>query len=101
MELKVGIALVSAVDDVSVIVTKVPPAGAKITCGGAPMVVKGETVTPVEADADHLGGALLGKRYVNQDGTVELLCTKGGSGALALDGTLLVTAEAKALPSSD
>ena len=96
MKLKVGQALVSVVDD-----TKVPDGDVVLTCGGAPLVPKGSEVTPADADPAHLQGSLLGKRYVDADGTVEVLCTKAGPASLALDGVLLATAEAKALPSSD
>jgi hypothetical protein len=47
------------------------------------------------------GSTLLGKRYVNADQTVELLCSKPGDGALAVDGEALELKEAKPLPSSD
>ncbi len=45
--------------------------------------------------------ALVGKRYVNAADAVELLCTKGGKGELAVDGEPLSVKQAKALPSSD
>ena len=47
------------------------------------------------------GGTLLGKRYVNAAGALELLCVKPGDGSLAVDGEHLVLKEAKPLPSSD
>ena len=47
------------------------------------------------------GGSLLGKRYVNAAGNLELLCVKPGDGSLAADGESLVLKEAKPLPSSD
>ena len=43
----------------------------------------------------------MGKRYVDEAGTVELLCVKAGKGSLAIDGTILRTKDAKPLPSSD
>jgi hypothetical protein len=43
----------------------------------------------------------LGKRYVDEAGTIEVLCTKPGDGALALDGQPLEVKSAKPLPSSD
>ena len=52
-------------------------------------------------DPAFAGGTLLGKRYVDKDGTVELLCVKAGQGALAIDGVALQTKDAKPLPSSD
>jgi hypothetical protein len=44
---------------------------------------------------------LIGKRYVNADESVELLATKGGKGALWLNGTPMEVKQAKQLPSSD
>jgi hypothetical protein len=42
-----------------------------------------------------------GKRYSDEGGLVELLCTKAGAGPLTLAGTELDVRAAKALPSSD
>ena len=47
------------------------------------------------------GETLIGKRYVNADESLELLCTKGGKGTLSLDGVALEIKQAKQLPSSD
>jgi hypothetical protein len=52
-------------------------------------------------DSAHAEGTLLGKRYVNEAGDLELLCIKPGDGSLAVDAVALVLKEAKALPSSD
>ena len=46
-------------------------------------------------------GTQLGKRYVNEEGSLELLCTKPGKGSLACGGTLLTIKGAKPLPASD
>ena len=46
-------------------------------------------------------GTKLGKRYVDDSGDLELLCTKAGDGSLATGGVLLKLKEAKKLPSSD
>ena len=62
------------------------------------------TEVPAEGgavDPGHAGGTLLGKRYVNEAGELELLCTKPGDGSLAVAGEALVLKEAKPLPSSD
>lgn len=45
--------------------------------------------------------ALVGKRYVDASGAVELLCTKSGDGAPALGDVLFELVTAKALPASD
>ncbi len=54
--------------------------------------------TPAEG-AD--GGTLMGKRYVNPEETLELLCTKPGVGSLGVGGALLEIKESKPLPASD
>ena len=54
--------------------------------------------TPAEG-AD--GGTLMGKRYVNPEETLELLCTKPGAGSLGVGDTLLEIKESKPLPASD
>jgi len=50
---------------------------------------------------DHSAGTQLGKRYCDDDDGIEVLCTKGGDGSLALAGKSLHLKEAKPLPSSD
>ena len=51
--------------------------------------------------ADSAEGTLLGKRYGNEAGTIELLATKAGAGSMAADGNALALAQAKTLPASD
>ena len=46
-------------------------------------------------------GTLIGKRYVDAEEKVELLCTKGGKGSLVLNGAPMGIKQAKQLPSSD
>ena len=46
-------------------------------------------------------GTLIGKRYVNEAGTLELLCTASGAGPLSCDGTPMTIKAAKPLPASD
>ncbi len=95
--MKPGTRLKSAACDTEVMVIK---AGAgTIECGGAPMDVdKKEAGEPA---ADHANGSLMGKRYVDEAGTFELLCVKPGKGSLSVDGVALVTKDAKPLPASD
>ena len=45
--------------------------------------------------------AQLGKRYVDEDSGLEVLCVKPGTGSLHVDGRSLVLKGAKPLPSSD
>lgn len=101
MKLRAGQTLVSAVDSTSVVVTRAPDDDVALTCGGVVMVAAGEPVPPAEPDADLQAGTLLGKRYVDAAGALEVLCTKAGSGTLALDGEALAVQGARPLPSSD
>lgn len=52
---------------------------------------------PGQADAV----TLMGKRYVDANETVELLCTFSGSGELNCDGAPMSLKAAKPLPASD
>ena len=45
--------------------------------------------------------AAIGKRYADEQAGLEVLCTKGGDGALTLNGNVLLLKGAKPLPSSD
>ncbi len=66
------------------------------------MVPLEDRVDPVAAlDPDQAGGSLLGKRYTDEAGAVEILCVKPGAGTLSLDGQPLSVKSAKALPASD
>jgi hypothetical protein len=96
--MKPGSKLKSAVCDTEVMVIRA--ADGELACGGAPMVdeAPADKGTPDPAFAE---GTAMGKRYVDADGTVELLCVKAGQGSLSLNGAALTTKEAKSLPSSD
>ena len=100
--LEAGIRLKSAVCDTQVMVVQAPDAEIEVTCGGAPLVDLAAVPAPggaIAAGAD--GGTLIGKRYVDETGTLELLCTKPGKGSLAAGGKPLAVKGAKPLPSSD
>ena len=100
-ELKAGARLKSAVCTTEVIVVKTPAGNVDVTCGGVPMVAATETVERGSPKPEAAGGTALGKRYVNGDETLEILCTKAGEGALGIGDTLLSLKEAKPLPASD
>ena len=102
MNLKPGQSLASGVDSTTVVVVRPAEGDVTLTCGGVPMsdgkVGSGDGSG---IEADHVGGALLGKRYVDETSGLEVLCTKAGHGRLALDGAVLEIKAAKPLPSSD
>jgi hypothetical protein len=101
LKFRAGQQLVSAVDSTAVIVIKAPAAECTVTCGGVAMATAGEPVTHAEPDLALMGGTQIGKRYVDDADTIQLLCTKAGQGTLALDGNPLQILAAKPLPASD
>ena len=101
-QLKAGTRMRSAVCATEVMVVAAPAEGVEVTCGGVPMIAIGDD-PPAGASIspDAAQGSALGKRYVNEAGDLELLCTKPGEGSLGVGGALLSLKEAKPLPSSD
>ena len=96
--MKPGTKLKSAVCDTEVMVIR----GAEVVvdCGGAPMAAERpsdrKSVNPAFAQ-----GTKIGKRYVDEAGTIELLCVKAGQGSLSIAGVALKLKDAKPLPASD
>jgi hypothetical protein len=101
MVLKPGVRLVSSACETEVVVIRAPGGEVDLQCGGAPMVPMGREVAPVELDGSKADGSLLGKRYVSTDGSLEVLCTRGGRGSLFAADAQLAMKESKKLPSSD
>jgi hypothetical protein len=103
MQLRVGQTLVSPVDTTSVVVVKAPADDVEVTCGGVPLWdPKGGGAAPEgTADSAQQAGTQLGKRYVDEELGLELLCAKPGTGTLALNGIPLPLKDAKPLPASD
>ena len=99
--LKAGARFKSAVCETQVMVIKAPAGEFSLSCGGAEMIAPTVAPTGAQIDPAHVGDTLIGKRYVNADESLELLCTKGGKGLLSLDGVRLEIKQAKQLPSSD
>ncbi len=91
----------SDVCDCEVVVVRGPTDDVTLACGGAPLIAIDATPSGSAPTDEFSAGTLVGKRYVDADGTVELLCTKPGAGTLAMDGVALTTKDAKPLPSSD
>jgi len=100
--LKPGTRLFSAVCTTEMIAVRAPGGEVALTIGGAEPVLSADerdaAATPAEGFAD---GSVIGKRYVDADNTIELLCTKAGPGSAAIDGVVLGIKDAKPLPASD
>jgi hypothetical protein len=101
VRLRTGQQLVSAVDSTAVIVIRAPAAECTLTCGGVAMAGPEEPVLATEPDPSLMGGTQIGKRYVDDADTIQVLCTKAGTGTLALDGKPLQVQAARPLPASD
>jgi len=100
--LKPGTRLFSAVCTTEMIAVRAQGNDVALTIGGAdPVASADERDASASPASGHDGGALIGKRYVDEANTVELLCTKGGPGVPAIDSTLLSIKDAKPLPASD
>ncbi|MFF4272782.1 hypothetical protein [Streptomyces sp. NPDC001536] len=98
--LRPGDQLAGARSTTKVVVVRAPAdRRPEITCGGTPMI-PAATAPPAPATAAE-PDTLLGKRYVDADGTLELLCTYAGTGELACDGVPMTLKAAKPLPASD
>lgn len=102
MTLRPGTRIFSAVCTTEMIAVKAPDGEVDLTIGGAPAsTVAGEHAAKAEISDGHGGGTSMGKRYVDEAGTIELLCTKAGDGVPATGGELLQVKESKPLPASD
>ena len=102
MDLKPGSRWKSAVCDTEVVVVRPPKTPATLECGGYQMVPHAEPKPEGKAiAADFAEGSAAGKRYADEETGLELLCTRAGDGALAVDGRVLPVKGAKPLPSSD
>ena len=98
--LKPGLRLKSAVCDGEAMIVKA--IDVELTCGGVPMLAADEAAPEgAEADQEHMYQCLIGKRYVNAEETLEVLCVKSGEGSFGYDGQMLMGKETKRLPSSD
>jgi hypothetical protein len=95
MHIKTGQRLRSQVDPTEVIVVR-------LRCGGAEMIdVKAVADPALTAKTGSGEPAVLGKRYTDGSGDLEILATKGGSHAITVGLEPLRLKEAKPLPSSD
>ncbi len=100
--IKAGTRLWSTVCSTVMITVKAPVEPIDVTIGGAPAAAEEMGAASGNDVVDgHGGGSLIGKRYVNTAGTLELLCISAGEGLPAVDGEVLHTKGATALPASD
>jgi hypothetical protein len=99
MQLRPGLKLNSAVSTAQVIVVRTPGGEVDVRCGGRPMLADGESRGEVAAAGDE--ALLVGKRYSDGSGALELLCTKAGAGGLSVGDQPLTIKAAKPLPASD
>lgn len=99
---KPGTRLFSAVCSTELIAVKAPGVPVDVTIGGAePVLAAADRPIGGTVAAGYGGGAAMGKRYVDADDAIELLCTKAGDGLPALGGALLELKDAKPMPASD
>ena len=101
-ELKPGTRLRSVTCTTEVVVVRAPGELVELRCGGRALVGIDVSVPgDVELDAGFAGGTMLGKRYTDERGTLELLCTKAGAGSLSIGDVPMQLSGAKPLPASD
>ena len=97
-----GVRLRSAVCDVEVMVVRAGAPELDLRCGGQQMRPMDDARPRARGPAAGFdAGTQLGKRYVDADGRVELLCTKPGPSSLSVGERLMTVKEAKPLPASD
>ena len=101
MEIRTGQRLQSSTCDAEVMVLRAPAGDIDLRCGGHPVHDRLESVPAAPLDQDLAGGTALGKRYVDADGTLELLCVNAGKGSLSVGSTPLQIKAAQPLPASD
>jgi hypothetical protein len=101
-ELKTGGRFKSAVCTAEIMVVSAPSGDVNLTCGGVVMVESASgAVNGGEIHPDHAVGVAIGKRYINEEETLEVLCVKNGDGGLAVAGQLLLQKDTKKLPKTD
>lgn len=101
MQLKPGSRLRSIACTTEIIVVRSPSDDVELSCGGHPMS-DGATSRPSARPLDGFtDGTQVGKRYADDERGLELLCTKGGIGSLAIGVSPIEIKAAKPLPSSD
>lgn len=82
-----------------VVVIRAGDPGIELLCDGEELEVFDTASAPEAAGTD--GPLQLGKRYVDDEAGLEVLCVHAGAGEITCNGRALVQKDAKPLPSSD
>ena len=98
--LTTGQRLKSSVCTTEIMVISAPPQELELSCGGTPMNDDGDSGA-TELHPEFAEGTTIGKRYVDAEGQLELLCVKPGEGSLSVGGVALKLKESKKLPKTD
>lgn len=101
MMLQPGDRLLSNACDAEFIAIKAPEAELDLTIGGWPPAASPEERVRQVVTDGHGGESRVGKRFVDPDDLLELLCIKAGDGIPAVDDQPLLVRDSKTLPSSD
>jgi hypothetical protein len=102
MELKPGSRWKSAVCDTELVVVRPPKTPVSLECGGHQVMPHaGERPGDLVLSDAHAAGSAAGKRYVDAESGLEVLCSRAGAGSLSVDGRPVGATEAKKLPASD
>lgn len=100
--LKPGTKLYGACCATEYVVVKAPAGEVELAIGGHPAVTSpGDRDDSLDVTTSADDKPAMGKRYTDDDETIELLCTKPGDGAAAIGDTVLHQKDAKPLPASD
>ncbi|AYJ50336.1 hypothetical protein [Rhodococcus sp. P1Y] len=97
---KTGERLRSQVSTVQFVVVRADAGIGDVMCDGHAFAREGEDVTAGAPSSDG-PQVLIGKRYEDEAGTIELLCVTGGNGNLTLADSSLQVKVPKPLPASD
>jgi hypothetical protein len=101
MKIRAGEKFYSAACGAAVIVVRAPGEEIDLACGDEAMTTDAPAVvanTEVKGDE---AGTLIGKRYVDIESGIELLCIKSGKCSITVSGRPVTLKDAKPLPSSD
>ena len=101
ISLKPGSRVFSNACDAEFIAIKAPDEALELTIGGCPAAAAAAERVRRSVQVGYGGGSRIGKRFVDADGVVELLCIKPGEGVPALGGQPLSVKDSKTLPASD